>query len=144
MRNITGSPVERTDFFDRPRDLARLQRELSNGANLLLTAPRRVGKTSLVLRLCELERAAGSCQRRSRHRKQVRALRRQYRSPLRDRRCIIEDPDAASVRAQHEILRARMDDHVVVACRGQVCRQANPVIAVVMRDEHTGDMHFIM
>ena len=59
MRNITGSPVERTDFFDRPRDLARLQRELSNGANLLLTAPRRVGKTSLVLRLCELERAAG-------------------------------------------------------------------------------------
>ncbi len=59
MRNITGSPVERTDFFDRPRDLARLERELANGANLLLTAPRRVGKTSLVLRLCELERAAG-------------------------------------------------------------------------------------
>lgn len=59
MRNITGSPVEHSDFFDRPRDLARLQRELANGANLLLTAPRRVGKTSLVLRLCELERAAG-------------------------------------------------------------------------------------
>ena len=59
MRNITGSPVENNDFFDRPHDLARLQRELTNGANLLLTAPRRVGKTSLVLRLCELERAAG-------------------------------------------------------------------------------------
>ncbi|MCH8512255.1 MAG: hypothetical protein LAT83_11465 [Kiritimatiellae bacterium] len=59
MRNITGSPVENDDFFDRPRDLARLQRELANGANLLLTAPRRVGKTSLVLRLCELERQAG-------------------------------------------------------------------------------------
>ncbi|MEI7819825.1 MAG: hypothetical protein WCK55_02820 [Verrucomicrobiota bacterium] len=59
MRNITGSPVERSDFFDRPGDLARLRRELSNGANLLLTAPRRVGKTSLVLRLCELEREAG-------------------------------------------------------------------------------------
>ena len=59
MRNITGSPVERSDFFDRPRDLARLRRELSNGANLLLTAPRRVGKTSLVLRLCEQEREAG-------------------------------------------------------------------------------------
>ena len=59
MRNITGSPVEHTDFFDRPRDLARLQRELANGANLLLTAPRRVGKTSLALRLCELERQAG-------------------------------------------------------------------------------------
>ncbi|MFO1483367.1 MAG: hypothetical protein U1F71_08430 [Verrucomicrobiaceae bacterium] len=59
MRNITGSPVEHDDFFDRPRDLARLHRELANSANLLLTAPRRVGKTSLVLRLCELERQAG-------------------------------------------------------------------------------------
>ena len=59
MRNITGSPVEKNDFFDRPRDIARLQRELANGANLLLTAPRRVGKTSLALRLCELEHQAG-------------------------------------------------------------------------------------
>lgn len=59
MRNVTGSPVEHDDFFDRPRDLVRLQRELTNGANALLTAPRRVGKTSLVLRLCELERQEG-------------------------------------------------------------------------------------
>lgn len=59
MKNITGSPVEHDDFFDRPRDIARLRRELDNHANLLLTAPRRVGKTSLILRLCELERQAG-------------------------------------------------------------------------------------
>ena len=59
MRNITGSPVEHDDFFDRPRDLARLKRELANSANILLTAPRRVGKTSLVLRVCALEKAAG-------------------------------------------------------------------------------------
>jgi hypothetical protein len=59
MRNVTGSPAERDDFFDRPRDVTRLQRELANGANCLLTAPRRVGKTSLALRLCELEREAG-------------------------------------------------------------------------------------
>ncbi len=59
MRNITGSPVENDDFFERPQDLARLQRELANKANVLLTAPRRVGKTSLVLRLCERERSAG-------------------------------------------------------------------------------------
>jgi hypothetical protein len=59
MRNITGSPVESDDFFDRPQDLSRLQRELANRANILLTAPRRVGKTSLVLRLCELERSTG-------------------------------------------------------------------------------------
>lgn len=58
MRNITGSPVEHDDFFDRPKVVARVQRDLANG-NLLLTAPRRVGKTSLVLRLCELEEQAG-------------------------------------------------------------------------------------
>jgi uncharacterized protein len=61
MRNITGGPAEHDDFFDRPRDLARLRRELANGANPLLTAPRRVGKTSLILRLCELEREDGRC-----------------------------------------------------------------------------------
>jgi hypothetical protein len=61
MRNVTGSPVEDDDFFDRPRDLARLQRELANGGNALLTAPRRVGKTSLALHLCDLERRAGRC-----------------------------------------------------------------------------------
>jgi len=59
MRNITGSPVENDDFFERPHDLARLQRELANGANILLTAPRRVGKTSLILRLCDVEEKAG-------------------------------------------------------------------------------------
>ena len=59
VRNVTGSPVENDDFFDRPRDLSRLRREIDNGANILLTAPRRVGKTSVALRLCELERRAG-------------------------------------------------------------------------------------
>src|SRR5436305_12327364 len=53
MRNIIGSPPEGDDFFDRPRILAKLRRELDNLANILLVAPRRVGKTSLVLRLCE-------------------------------------------------------------------------------------------
>lgn len=61
MRNVTGSPVEADDFFERPNDIVRLQREIANGANILLTAPRRVGKTSLVLRLCELEHEAGRC-----------------------------------------------------------------------------------
>jgi AAA+ ATPase superfamily predicted ATPase len=61
VRNVTGSPAENEDFFDRPRDLSRLQREIDNGANILLTAPRRVGKTSVALRLCEIERQAGRC-----------------------------------------------------------------------------------
>jgi hypothetical protein len=61
MRNVTGNPVEGDDFFDRPRDIERLQRELASGANLLLTAPRRVGKTSLVLRLQALRRNSGEC-----------------------------------------------------------------------------------
>ena len=53
MKNKPGSPVEGDDFFNRPKDLARLQREIENGNHILLTAPRRVGKTSLVLRLTE-------------------------------------------------------------------------------------------
>lgn len=52
MRNITGSPAEGEDYFERPIELDRLRRELGNGANLRINAPRRVGKTSLVLRLC--------------------------------------------------------------------------------------------
>ena len=54
MRNIIGTPVEGRDFFDRPQILAKLRRELDAQANVLLVAPRRVGKTSLVIRLCEL------------------------------------------------------------------------------------------
>jgi uncharacterized protein len=54
MRNIIGAPAEGDDFFDRPKILAQLSRELGNLANILLVAPRRVGKTSLVLRFCEL------------------------------------------------------------------------------------------
>ncbi len=54
MRNITGSPVQDDDFFDRYADFVRFVREIVNSANLLLVAPRRVGKTSFVLRFCEI------------------------------------------------------------------------------------------
>ncbi len=54
MRNITGSPVEDDDFYDRYSDFVRFVREILNSSNLLLVAPRRVGKTSFVLRLCEV------------------------------------------------------------------------------------------
>lgn len=52
MRNITGNPAEGDDYFERPRELRRLLNELDHGASLRMNAPRRVGKTSLVLRLC--------------------------------------------------------------------------------------------
>src|SRR5687768_2803767 len=57
MRNIIGNPAEGDDFFDRPKILAKLHRELDNQANILLVAPRRVGKTSIVIRLCEERRS---------------------------------------------------------------------------------------
>ena len=57
MRNIIGNPAEGDDFFDRPKILAKLRRQLENSANILLVAPRRVGKTSVVIRLCEEWRA---------------------------------------------------------------------------------------
>ncbi|MEO1524096.1 MAG: ATP-binding protein [Planctomycetota bacterium] len=53
MRNIAGPPAEGDDFFDRESELSRVRRNLANQANLLLVAPRRVGKTSFTLRLCE-------------------------------------------------------------------------------------------
>jgi uncharacterized protein len=53
MRNLIGNPAEGDDFFDRPKILDKLRRELDDLANILLVAPRRVGKTSLVIRLCE-------------------------------------------------------------------------------------------
>ena len=53
MRNIIGNPVEGDDFFDRPKILDKLRRDLDDLANVLLVSPRRVGKTSLVIRLCE-------------------------------------------------------------------------------------------
>ncbi|SOD98411.1 ATP-binding protein [Spirosoma fluviale] len=51
MTNKVGSPVEGDDFFDRKAELAEAWDLLQNGNHLLISAPRRVGKTSLVRRL---------------------------------------------------------------------------------------------
>lgn len=48
MRNQVGNWVSGSDFFDRVSELERMQSLLDDEENLLLVAPRRVGKTSLL------------------------------------------------------------------------------------------------
>ena len=52
LQNVTGQVVRGENFFDREREQARFWRDLESD-NLLLLAPRRVGKTSLMRRLGE-------------------------------------------------------------------------------------------
>ena len=51
MRTVIGSPVEGEDFFDRERERRLMWRRLDSDS-LLLLAPRRIGKTSLMRKLC--------------------------------------------------------------------------------------------
>lgn len=51
MNNILGQPVEGIDFFDRETDTERIWSSLEEGNHVLLLAPRRVGKTSLAIRI---------------------------------------------------------------------------------------------
>lgn len=51
MNNILGQPVEGSDFFDREEDTKRIWLSLEEGNHVLLLAPRRVGKTSLSIRV---------------------------------------------------------------------------------------------
>ena len=53
MRNVTGPPVTGEDLYGRRDEVERLWARLGRGEHLLMVAPRRVGKTSLMR---ELER----------------------------------------------------------------------------------------
>ena len=53
MESVTGAPVVGDDLFGREQELAHIWQMLERGAHVLMTAPRRVGKTSLMR---ELER----------------------------------------------------------------------------------------
>lgn len=59
MRNIIGPPVVGNDFFGREKELSLAWFLLSNSNHLLLTAPRRVGKTSFVRYLEQLAKERG-------------------------------------------------------------------------------------
>ncbi len=58
MRSSTGSPVENEDFFDREQEQQVMWRKLESDS-LLLLAPRRIGKTSLMWALCATAPAHG-------------------------------------------------------------------------------------
>ena len=48
MESVAGAPVVGDDLFGREQELAHIWRMLERGAHVLMTAPRRVGKTSLM------------------------------------------------------------------------------------------------
>ncbi len=48
MRNIIGTAVSGEDFFQRPNVIKRIARSLEDGNHVYLSAPRRVGKTSIM------------------------------------------------------------------------------------------------
>lgn len=48
MKNVIGQPARGEDFYKRTREVEQISESLSNGNNLQITAPRRVGKTSIL------------------------------------------------------------------------------------------------
>ena len=51
ISNRIGPPVEGADFFGRTREIRHANKLLDSGHSLLLSAPRRIGKSSLAKRL---------------------------------------------------------------------------------------------
>lgn len=56
MRNITGLPVVGDDLYGRDYEIRRLWEKLEQGEHILMLAPRRVGKTSLMQELRRVPR----------------------------------------------------------------------------------------
>lgn len=51
MRNIVGQTATGKDFFPRTKIVNKIYRRLSSGSDIFIAAPRRVGKTSIMLHL---------------------------------------------------------------------------------------------
>lgn len=49
MKNIAGQPVRKENFFRRPALIRQFHNKIDSGSSILISAPRRVGKTSLML-----------------------------------------------------------------------------------------------
>ena len=48
-----GKPAREKDFFIRPVEIQKIYRQIKKGANVFISGPRRVGKTSIVLHLAD-------------------------------------------------------------------------------------------
>lgn len=59
LSNKIGPPVEGDDFFGREKEIRQANRLLDKNHSLLLSAPRRIGKSSLAKRLIEEKKAQG-------------------------------------------------------------------------------------
>lgn len=59
ISNKIGPPVEGEDFFGREKEIRQANRLLDQNHSLLLSAPRRIGKSSLAKRLIEEKRKQG-------------------------------------------------------------------------------------
>ncbi|MFV8327480.1 hypothetical protein [Flavobacterium sp. ZS1P14] len=57
--NITGSPVEGNNFFGREKELEYIWKHIQKGNSIVLSAPRRVGKSSLAKKVIQQAKDAG-------------------------------------------------------------------------------------
>ena len=58
INNITGSPVEGEDFFGREKELTFAWNHIKKGNSIILSAPRRVGKSSFAKRILSIAKEA--------------------------------------------------------------------------------------
>jgi AAA+ ATPase superfamily predicted ATPase len=53
LKSVVGQAVSGEDFFDRPKEIKKLRKAINSGSHILISAPRRVGKTSLMYYLLD-------------------------------------------------------------------------------------------
>ncbi|WP_034045532.1 hypothetical protein [Wocania ichthyoenteri] len=53
MKNVIGTPARGKDFFQRKIEIDKIVKAIDEGANIQLAAPRRVGKTSILMHLLD-------------------------------------------------------------------------------------------
>ena len=51
MKNIVSQLATKDDFYNKKKEVSRILRNLEAGANLLIAAPRRAGKSSILYHL---------------------------------------------------------------------------------------------